>query len=174
MITYSNWVFLPAVSLTYWEGISSFFQTSCSFFLMESVHILNVKNTELLETIAYCFFKVETLSQLPDIAIFMSASNYTTDCFCLLYCLQLPVTSSYCLSFLLSTTSCFLCISDCYCMLFLDSTNKWMLLSASPCFSLHLPASLDACFCLLTPVSACYKIIKLFWSILQTLYLMQS
>ncbi len=41
------------------------------FFLRESVDKLNVKNTELLENIAYCFFKVEPLSQQPDIAIFM-------------------------------------------------------------------------------------------------------
>ena len=121
------------------------FSDKLLFFLMESVHILNVKNTELLETIAY-FFKVETLSQQPDIAIFMSASNHTTDCFCLLYCLQLPVTSSCHWLLLFSSV----CISDCYGMLFLDSTDKWMLLSAFPGFSLHLPARH-----LWTPVSVC-------------------
>jgi hypothetical protein len=141
-----NEVFLPAVSSTSWAGISSFFQTSCSFFWWKQFTYWTVGTHCLLH------FWVVMLSQQPGIAFLcMSASNHTTDCFCLL----LPSTASY---FFLSLAATFssVCISDCYCMLLLNTTDKWMLLSASPCFCLHLPSSTDACFCLLTPVFVCY------------------
>ncbi len=113
------------------------------FFLIESVHILNVKNTELLETIAYCFFMVETLSQQPDIAIFMSASNHTTDCFCLLYCLQLLLLLvTGCYFFLLSV---FLTATACY----------FSIVQITACYNLLLPASVYICLHLWMPVSVC-------------------
>ncbi len=121
------------------------FSDKLLFFLMESVHILNVKNTELLETIAYCFFKAETLSQQPNIAIFMSSAIHTTDCFCLLYCLQLPVTSS-CHWLQLFLLSVFLTATACY---------FWYYIQITGCYNILLPASVYICLHLWTPVSVC-------------------
>jgi hypothetical protein len=140
-----EWSFLTS-SINIMGRHQLIFSDKLLFFLMESIHILNVKNTELLETIAYCFLKVETLSQQPDIAIFLSASNHTTDCFCLIYCLQLPVTSSCHWLPLFS----FVYISDCYGMFF-------SIVQINECYYLLLPAPVYICLLLplWTPVSVC-------------------
>jgi hypothetical protein len=83
------------------------------FFLMESVHLLNVKNTELLETIAYCLKHSVNSLILPFLCLLLTTLLIVSVCYTACNCqLLLPVTGCYffLLSVFLTATACYFSI----------------------------------------------------------------